>query len=102
MGLKQVFKIIGIFIIISISLVAEVYELNLDKSLERAMNQSYRMRTLREDLKQAEFQLKAATHMFRTNVDLNFTLPNYTETIQQFQDSLGTYYTHLKQSIYEG
>ncbi|MCF7741357.1 MAG: TolC family protein [Candidatus Marinimicrobia bacterium] len=101
MELKKLFKKISIFIIIPISLMARVHVLDLDKSLDRAMDQSYRMRTLREDLKQAEFQLKAATHMFRTNVDLNFTVPNYTETIQQFQDSLGTYYTHLKQSIYE-
>jgi outer membrane protein TolC len=90
-----------LIIIVSIVLNAEVHHLNLKQSLERAMDQSFRMRNLREDLKQAKFQLKAATHMFRTNVDMNITFPGYTETIQQFQDSLGTYYTHLKQSIYE-
>ncbi|MCF7886422.1 MAG: TolC family protein [Candidatus Marinimicrobia bacterium] len=91
-----------IVLVVPLFLIAKVYQLDLEQSLDRAMEQSYRMRTLREDLNQAEFQLKVATHMFRTNVEMNFTLPDYTETIQQFQDSLGTYYTYLKQSTYEG
>lgn len=95
-------KIVLIFLIIPVYLSAKVYQLNLDSSLERAMELSYRMKTIREDLEQARLQLKAVTHMFRTNVSMDFTFPNYNETIQQFQDSLGTYYIHLKQSTYEG
>ena len=83
-------KIVLIFLIIPVYLSAKVYQLNLDSSLERAMELSYRMKTIREDLEQARLQLKAVTHMFRTNVSMDFTFPNYNETIQQFQDSLGT------------
>ncbi len=98
----KISKLVIIFYLLSGFLSGKVYNFDLDKSMVKAMKNSYQMQSIREELKQAELNLKAATHMFRTNVDMNFTLPGYSETIQQFQDSLGTYYTHIKQSIYEG
>ena len=97
-------RIVLIFYMILSTLVinAKVYELNLDQSLQRGKQRSHDMKILRQDLKSAKYGLKAATHMFRTQVDMNFTSPNYTETIREYQDSLGTYYSHVKRVSYEG
>ncbi|MCD6440571.1 MAG: TolC family protein [Candidatus Marinimicrobia bacterium] len=78
-----------------------VHELDLQKSLDIAMEQSYKMRTLKENLLSAEYHLKAATNRFRTNVNLHVNVPNYTETIRAFEDSLGVYYSPIKQATYQ-
>ncbi|MBN2281356.1 MAG: TolC family protein [Candidatus Marinimicrobia bacterium] len=80
--------------------IAETHFLNFEKCLDRALAQSYMMKTLKENFLSAEFELKAATNSLRTNIGLNLTAPNYRETMQRFEDSLGVYYTPIKQAIY--
>ncbi len=87
------------FVIFSV-LIAETHFYNFEKCLDIAMVQSYNMKRLQEDLLQAELELKATTHGLRTNIRLNMTVPNYRETMQKFEDSLGVYYSPIKQSIY--
>ena len=78
------------------------HHLDLQKSLDIAMEQSYKMRNLTENLLRSEYELKAATNRFKTKIDLNLETPNYTETMRQFEDSLGVYYSPVKQASYSG
>ncbi len=94
-------KMIIAFLCFCAGLTAQsVQQLDLEKSLELAMARSYDMRRLRENLAQAEFRMRAATNRFKTHIDLNTYLPDYTETIKRFEDSLGVYYTPIKQGIF--
>jgi len=79
---------------------AESYNLDLQGSLDIAINRSYKMRTLKENLLQAGYELKAATSRFKTQVDLDLKIPNYTETMRNFEDSLGVHYFPVKQAAY--
>ncbi len=76
--------------------------LNLDDCLHLAYQKSYQMKNLKENLHIAELQLKAATNSFRTKVDLNLTVPDYSETISSLQDSTGINYFPVKQAVYSG
>jgi len=78
------------------------HRLDLQKSLDIAMDRSYKMRNLKENLLRSEYELKAATNRFKTKIDLNLKTPNYTETMRQFEDSLGVYYSPIKQASYSG
>ena len=93
-------KLLLSILIISSFLIAETHFLNFGKCLEIAMEQSYKMKTLKENFLSAEFELKAATNSLRTNIKLDLTTPNYVETMQRFEDSLGVYYTPIKQANY--
>lgn len=88
--------------IFSISVAQEVYRLDLQKSIEIAKQQSHRMLILQQNLKIAEYNLKAATNSFRTNVDLDFIAPNYTENIVAQEDTSGILYYSQQQLIYSG
>jgi len=102
MKLKSL-KLILLLFFISTSLSAqEFYRLDLQKSLEIATEKSYKIKTLKQNLLETEFQLLAATNRFKTQVNLNFVIPNYRETINRFEDSLGVYYSPIKQSSYTG
>ena len=81
-------------------LLSETHFLDFDKCLDIAMEQSYAMKRLKEDMLQAELGLKATTRSRWTNIHLGMTAPEYKETMQKFEDSLGVYYTPIKQSIY--
>ncbi len=80
----------------------ERYELDLPKSIEIARQQSHQMLILNQVLAQSGYQLRAATSRLKTHVDLNMTLPNYTETIRQFEDSTGITYFPVQQLNYNG
>ncbi len=60
------------------------------------------MRLLRLRKEAADFNLKATLRGYRTNVDLSLTLPSYTETIRQFEDSQGISYYPVKQNAVSG
>jgi hypothetical protein len=68
---------------------AETYHLDLDQSIMIAKNKSFEMLSLLQDIKIAEYNLKSTTSGLKTHVDLNLTLPEYTETLRQFEDHLG-------------
>jgi outer membrane protein TolC len=68
---------------------AQIYHLSLEESIEIAKSQSYEIQDLLQDKIIAENELKAQIALLRTNVSMNFVLPQYTETIHQWQDSTG-------------
>ena len=82
-----------------ISCAQESYVLDLQKSIEIANEKSHQMLILRQVLMQSGYELKAATSSLKTHIDLNFTLPNYTETIRQFEDSSGVSFYSVQQLI---
>lgn len=83
--------------------IRQIHLLDLEGSISIAKIKSYDMLSLKEDLRIAEYNLKSATSRFKTNVDLNLTLPDYRKEIETYTDSEGnmTLYTSRK-STYNG
>jgi len=69
----------------------------LEKSIALAMERSHNMRRLKEALEQSKHELRAATSRFRTHIDLDLAIPNYTESISQWEDSTGINFFPVKQ-----
>ncbi|MBD3225611.1 MAG: hypothetical protein GF313_12860 [Caldithrix sp.] len=80
----------------------ETHNLTLPKCQQIATRNNYQLRTLQEDFRIAEYELKAAINRFKTNVELRLTAPDYSETISSLQDSTGTNYFPIKQASYSG
>ncbi len=75
--------------------------LTLDKSIEIAKEKSYSMLRLGEDLKIAEYNLTAATSRLKTHIDMTISAPQYSETIESWNDTTGiTYYYPIKNLNY--
>jgi outer membrane protein TolC len=72
---------------------AEDYNLTLEESIEIAKKKSYRMLILVQELKIAEFNLKSATSRLKTHINMNLSLPQYTETVRQKADSTGVFFS---------
>jgi outer membrane protein len=81
---------------------AETYHLDLDQSIFIAKNKSFEMLSLLQDIKIAEYNLKSTTSGLKTHVNLNLTLPEYTETIRQFEDTSGIVFYSVRQLNYNG
>ena len=75
---------------------AQTYHLSLEESIEIAKSQSYEIQSLLQDKIIAENELKAATALLRTNMNMSFVLPQYTETIREWQDSTGISFFPIK------
>ena len=54
---------------------AQVYHLSLEESIEIAKKQSHEIQSLLQENIIAENELKAATALLKTNVNMRFTLP---------------------------
>lgn len=67
----------------------QVYHLSLEESIEIAKKQSYEIQSLLQENIIAENEMKAATALLRTNMSMQFSLPQYTETVREWQDSTG-------------
>lgn len=78
---------------------AETHRLDLDQSIAIAKMKSFDMLSLKQDLKIAEYNLKSTTSRFKTHVDLDLNMPNYTETVRQFEDSTGITFYPIRQSL---
>ncbi len=76
----------------------EVHRLDLNTSVAIAKKQSNRVQILQQRLHMAEYQLKAATSTFKTHIDLDMVLPRYTETVRQWEDSLGISFYSVRQN----
>lgn len=94
--------IILIILTTTICKAQQTYNLNLDSAIAIAKRQSFDMRSLRENLIQATYQLKSINASFKPRVDFDGFLPQYTETFDQYQDSSGIKYYHKKQSYVQG
>lgn len=77
----------------------KVYNLDLESSILLAKSQNNRMLILQERLRKASYDMKAARSGLRTHVNLNMTLPQYTETIRQWEDSSGISFYPVKQNM---
>ena len=75
---------------------AQIYHLSLEESIEIAKKQSFEIQNLLQSKIIAENDLMVATARLRTRMDMNLSLPQYTETIQERQDSLGIYFFPIK------
>lgn len=79
----------------------DVHILTLDKSIEIAKEKSYSMLRLGEDLKIAEYNLTVATSRLKTHIDMTISAPQYSETIESWNDTTGiTYYYPIKNLNY--
>ncbi|MDR2139121.1 MAG: TolC family protein [Tannerella sp.] len=75
------------------ALQSETYHLTLEQSIEIAREKSYRMLTLIQELKIAEYNLQSATSRLKTHINLNLSLPDYAETVRQKADSTGIFFS---------
>jgi outer membrane protein TolC len=80
----------------------QIYNLDLQSSIELAKEKSKTMLMLQQNLKKASFDMKAATSSFKTHVTMDMTLPQYTETISQFVDTAGITYYPIRQNTLNG
>ena len=81
---------------------AETLYLTLQQSIDIAKEQSYSMRSLREDLKIAEYNLKSTLAGLKTHVDLSLTVPSYNQNIRTWEDSTGVSFYSVKRLDYSG
>lgn len=75
------------------------FDLTLEESIEIAREKSFIMLRLREETEIAAQNLKATLAAQRTRIDLTLTLPNYTETIQEFNESGGVTYSPIRHLV---
>ncbi len=90
------FFITILFLICLPTVYGQIYHLSLEESIEIAKKQSFDIQNLMQTKIIAENELKATTASLKTRVDMNFTLPQYTETIREWQDSTGISYFPIK------
>lgn len=98
--MKKLFPVLLLLFVCFSSVKAERYEITLEESIEIAREKSYTMLKLIQDLKIAEYNLKSATSRFKTHIDMSLSLPDYSEGVEQFRDSLGTYFSPVRQMGY--
>ena len=79
-----------------------VYLLDLEKSISLASEKSHSMRILQEGLERSKYELRSATSRFKTHVDLDLMVPNYTETVREWEDSTGITFFSVRQLLYSG
>lgn len=100
--MKKINLLILLLGCLSLTINAETYVLDLQKSIEIAKEKSYEMLSLYQDLLIADYNLTNATSKFRTHVNLELTTPDYKESVNRFQDSTGIYFYPVKELSYEG
>ncbi len=98
-------KLLKLFVFLGLSLnllsAQETHRLSLQECIDITKVKSYSIRFLKEDFKVAQANLTAATNRFKTQVDLEFSLPDYNETVASFDDTTGrTIFFSTKQARY--
>ena len=76
----------------------QILKLDLESSINIAKEKSNTMLKLKQNLEGVGYDLKAATSKLKTHVGLNMVAPNFTKTIQQYQDSLGLHFIPVSQN----
>ena len=94
--MKQIFFTVCLLMICITATKAQIYHLSLEESIEIAKKQSYEIQNLLQEKEIAENDLKAATASLRTNVIMQLTLPQYTETVREWEDSEGISFFPIK------
>jgi outer membrane protein len=97
--LKKFFLTFFISVILSGNMFPQaIYNLDLESSIALAKEKSKTMLILQQSLKKALYDLKAATSSFKTHVNLDMVMPQYTETIRQWEDSSGISFYPVRQN----
>jgi len=97
--LKKLISVVLLLISIAPLIFAQqIYNLDLESSIELAKERSKTMLILNLSQKKASFDLKAATSSFKTHVDMDLIIPQYSETVNQFQDSAGISFYPVRQN----
>jgi hypothetical protein len=94
-------KIVPIVFLLAPALSAnaqQVYNLDLESSIQLAKEKSRTMQILQQSLKKASYDLKAATSTFKTHVSMDMVIPQYTNTIRQWEDSTGISFYPVRQN----
>ena len=86
----KIFRILFIisillFLLVSYSTAQEKKLLTLKDAIAISLEKSYRMKTLRLSLVQAEENLHAAKGRFKTNADIRFDMPSWSESVSEIQ-----------------
>ena len=81
---------------------ADTYLLTLEESINLAKEKSYTMRSLKEDLKIAEYNLKSATSSLKTHIDFSLTMPEFNQTVRTWDDTTGVSFYSIKRMDYGG
>ncbi|MBT4401855.1 MAG: TolC family protein [Bacteroidetes bacterium] len=76
----------------------EIHHMDLETAIEVAKQQSPTMLSLMRQVDVASYNLKATNSRFKTRVSMNVTLPQYNETINKYEDSLGITFYPIRQS----
>ncbi|MDL2255180.1 TolC family protein [Parabacteroides sp. OttesenSCG-928-G06] len=98
--MKKILYISFLFIIPLFSGKAQTYNLTLEDCINIAKEQSLTMLQLKQDLEIAGFNLKSTTSRFKTHIDLELSLPNYSESLSEWRDSSGVTTYQLKELGY--
>ena len=94
-------KSIFILLLLAIPFISpaqKIYNLDLETSIQLAKLQSTRMLILQKRLEKSNYDLKSVTNSLKTHVELDLTVPQYTETIKQWEDSLGISFYPVRQN----
>ena len=94
--MKQILISICLLMVCLPATKAQIYHLSLEDCIEIAKKQSFEIQNLLQENIIAEKNLKAATALLRTNVNMDFTLPQYTETVREWEDSTGISFYSVK------
>ena len=76
----------------------DIHRLDLETTIQIAKRQSPTMMTLMRDLELAQNNLVATMAGYKPQVSLNVTLPQYSESIVKYEDSLGISFYPARQS----
>lgn len=88
--------------LVALTAKADTYLLTLQESIELAMEKSYTIRNLQEDLKIAEYNLKSATSSLKTHIDFSITMPEFNQTVRTWDDTTGVSFYSIKRMDYGG
>ncbi len=87
--MKKICLIFAALQFFCLTMVAENFHLTLDESIKIAKEKSYSILRLKQDLKIAEYNLKATTSRLKTHIDLTLNLPQYSQSIISTPDTAG-------------
>ena len=94
--MKNIIFAVSILLSCYPALHAQMYHLSLEESIEIAKKQSHSIQVLLQDKIIAENELKATTARLKTNVSMSLNLPQYTESVREWEDSTGISFFSVK------
>lgn len=100
--MKKSFLLLGIVSLSAFSLNAEIYNLDLEKSIAIAKEKSLSMLQNKQNVKIAEYELREINSQLKTHINLTLKTPSYSKEIQTFHDSSGVYYKPVNMLDYKG